>query len=373
VIPKLPSLQVPRALQSPPPYWPPHTPSTQPCQPASHGILMATAQLDTLLEGVEALRILPNPEPQPKPAPRAEPPYLLFSPPTIISWLRDTFDDVPRYLFRVFTPMSRGTTDRTWTRSMDATDGRPNSTQDIFSRNDQQVAAMINRHLRWMHGPEDNLVSWTSSLLFALVYIFHLHASTKDGSVMDDISLCVIDTTKFPRGVFLRDMDLIFAYRSFDKGLSSFEELRQKKHKVHAGSYYFGEYLSQGALKIEGRCQIVSAQRIIDEGLYDLQPGFEGFLEWGDQEKALWAEPVVAHRERFGRANGELQGASMEELEAAVNIGQLFGPGWRLPVAANLLALSPRPSRDSGVMLSFRAAPFTGLALDTGSWRWWLT
>ncbi|KAK3904858.1 hypothetical protein C8A05DRAFT_13283 [Staphylotrichum tortipilum] len=321
---------------------------------------MASAHLETLLEGVEALRIIPETKPQPEPKPDAEPPYLLFSPPPIVSWLRDTFDDVPCYLFRVFTPMSRGTTDRVWTRSMDATDGRPNCSQDIFSRNDQQVAAMINRHLRWMHGPEDNLVSWTSSLLFALVYIFHLHASTKDGSVMDDISLCVIDTTKFPRGVFLRDMDLIFAYRSFDTGLKSFEELRQKKHKVFSGSYYFGEYLSQGALNIDGRCRIVSAQRIVDEGLYDLEPEFEEFLEWGSQEKALWAEPVVAHRELFNRSRAEPQGASMEELEAAVNIGQLFGPEWRLPVAANLLALRSRPSRDSGIVLSLRGAPFTG-------------
>jgi hypothetical protein len=53
---------------------------------------------------------------------------------------------------------------------MDATDGIPNARLDIFARDDErEVADMLNRHLRWWKGDKDNLVSWTSSLLFALV------------------------------------------------------------------------------------------------------------------------------------------------------------------------------------------------------------
>lgn len=39
-----------------------------------------------------------------------------------------------------------------------------------------------------------------------------------------------------------------------------------------AGSFYFGEYLSQGALDIEDKCQLVSAEAIINQGLIKLQP-----------------------------------------------------------------------------------------------------
>ncbi|KAH6714588.1 hypothetical protein BKA61DRAFT_605536 [Leptodontidium sp. MPI-SDFR-AT-0119] len=52
-------------------------------------------------------------------------------------------------------------------------------------------------HPQWWKGHEDNLVSWTSSLLFALVYIFHLHANSNDRSAFDDIHLCIIDTNQF--------------------------------------------------------------------------------------------------------------------------------------------------------------------------------
>lgn len=87
---------------------------------------------------------------------------------------------------------------------------------DIFARKDKgQVGRMLNRHLRWWEG-DNNLISRTSSLLFALVY----------GSSFDEINLCIIDIEQFSRGVLIRDMDLIRAYHSFDAGLQDFEKLR---------------------------------------------------------------------------------------------------------------------------------------------------
>lgn len=114
---------------------------------------------------------------------------------------------------------------------------------DLFARVDKgQVAGMVYRHLRWRKGDSDNLVSWTSLLL--LVYVFHLHANTSDRSTFGNIHLCIMDTTCFPKGVFLQDMDLIRAYRSFDSELENFEDLRSKKYRYLSGYFYFGEYLS---------------------------------------------------------------------------------------------------------------------------------
>jgi hypothetical protein len=119
----------------------------------------------------------------------SDPQYLLFRPGRENAWLREKFNEVPRYLFRVFTPKSRGETHRIWTKSMDAKDGNQNSRVDIFARESkEEVAGMLYRHLRWFPGPEDNLVSWTSTVLFALVYIFHLRANTRNGAAFDDIS-----------------------------------------------------------------------------------------------------------------------------------------------------------------------------------------
>ena len=177
----------------------------------------------------------------------SEPEYLLFNPTGDKLWLREKFDGIPRYLFRVFTPNSDGTTDRFWVKSKDAKYSSADSRVD-----NQRVASMLNRHLRWRGKDEDpdNWVSWTSSLLFALQYIFYRHIDSRDGSSLDRIYLCVVDTVSFPKGVFLRDMDLIDAYRSFDTNLLDLEGLRRTKHRHFAGSFYFGEYLSQGLSRI---------------------------------------------------------------------------------------------------------------------------
>ncbi len=94
----------------------------------------------------------------------SDPEYLLFCPSGDKAWLREKFNDVPRYLFRVFTPKSCGVTDTSWTRSMDASYAPEKSRVDIFARQDnKQVASILNTHLRWREGLEDNFVSWTSS------------------------------------------------------------------------------------------------------------------------------------------------------------------------------------------------------------------
>src|SRR5450756_949902 len=145
----------------------------------------------------------------------SEPECLLFNPTGRNSLLREGFNDIPRYLFRIFTPMSDGETDRFWAKSKDASNDRSDCGEDILSRdNEEEVASMLSRHLNWKSTYEDsdNLVSWTSSLLFALQYIFYRHTNSKDGSTYNQISFCVIDTTKFSKGVFLRDMDLMRTY-----------------------------------------------------------------------------------------------------------------------------------------------------------------
>lgn len=278
-----------------------------------------------------------------------EPESLLFCPTGERAWLRES--GIPRYLFRVFTPKSRGTTDQSWTRSMDATDGIRKV--DIFARgNNEQVASMLNRHLRWQEGDEDNLVSWTSSLLFALVYVFHLHANYRDQSAFDAISLCIIDTQKFPKAVFLRDVDLIQVYSPFDEALQNIKVLRSR------GDWYFGEYLSQGALKIENKCRIVSAQAMIDMGLYDLQHEFETFSRWKKGRSPPWARQVVNLREVVYQIEGS--GESDDRICIAIRISQLFGPCWALPMAANLVALLPPSEDEIAIIRAFRVIFFTG-------------
>ncbi|KAI4189843.1 MAG: hypothetical protein LQ348_003743 [Seirophora lacunosa] len=251
----------------------------------------------------------------------SEPEYLLFNPPTDKSPFKEAFGEVPRYLFRVSTSKSDGITNSTWVKSKDAAIGRADSAVDIFARESASVANMLNRHLQWSGRLDDvdNFVSWTSSLLFVLQYIFYRRTSNRLD--MRDIFLCIIDTSAFPRATFLKDKDLINTYSEHENALRLFRVLRDRQCHPFKGSYYFGEYLSQGALKVDGSCSIVSAQFIVDQGLFYLQPGLEDSML---AAKTRLAHAVVRLREPFYQLAAKRQQATKGELEAAINIAHLF-------------------------------------------------
>ncbi|KAF2143151.1 uncharacterized protein K452DRAFT_193527, partial [Aplosporella prunicola CBS 121167] len=272
---------------------------------------------------------------------------------------QQNFDDVPRYLFRIFTPNITGAINTSWVRSTAAIYARSESRVDVFDRNDDpRVASMINGHLRWRRDWDDNLVTWTSSLLYALVYIFYRHAT--DGFNFDNICLGILDTTSFPKGTFIRDMDLIRTYSPLNERLANLEKLRDKQHREFKGKFYFGEYLSQGALRIEDKCAVVSARALIASGLYDILPEFEVLAQRPLSPNPEWANQVIRHREAFYSEEPGCQKVSSEEIQAAMQIGELFGPPWRLPLAINLMALVPRLPDDRTILQAFQAFNFTG-------------
>ncbi|KAL4919442.1 hypothetical protein BDW62DRAFT_199754 [Aspergillus aurantiobrunneus] len=141
-------------------------------------------------------------------APPQEPEQLAFNPHEDLGIAPSALDDIPRYLFRVVSPCSDGQTDSAWVRFEAACRNTESSRQEIFQNLESQkkevVAHTLNKHLRWWpkDDVEDNFVSWASSLLFALMYIYYRHQSSRDGSSLEEIKLYVIDTVLFPRGTF---------------------------------------------------------------------------------------------------------------------------------------------------------------------------
>ena len=157
-------------------------------------------------------------------------------------------------------------------------------------------------HVRWWPKDKDNFVSWTSSLLFAIQYIYYRNSNVRSpNSNFNNIELYVLDMARFPKGVFLQDLDLIAAYSAFDSQLAVFQELRQ-------GAYYFGEYLSQGSLRIEDKCQIVTAASIVRAGLSSLVP---------EPSQLGWAKLVLRHRDLF--YSGSPRGLNSAESNAIVH------------------------------------------------------
>ncbi|KAJ6780196.1 hypothetical protein PWT90_04456 [Aphanocladium album] len=278
---------------------------------------------------------------------------LLFCPPR--GFRREL--DTPRYLFRVCSSSSAGCTTPEAARSASAAASYPASRTCLFHMDRKVAADMVLKHLDWKSPvAADNLVSWTSSLLTALVYIFYRRAFYPES--FQDIFLYVIDTSVFHRNMFLSDLDLIRSFQKYDAGLAHLAGLRRQRHTCFDGTFYFGEYLSQGSLNILGRCACVGAQSMVDGGLLDLHPRFDEFAQWTKGQER-WASLVVELRQPFYQrpatgASDASRSLYPNDAEIVSGIAGLFGAGWRAPMAMALLALAPNRTGAIEVLWNFR-------------------
>ncbi|CAI7616053.1 unnamed protein product [Penicillium bialowiezense] len=299
---------------------------------------------------------------------------LLFSPKKNSAITEDILDNIPRYLFRVVSPGSRGTADERWVRSGSASQHKSSSKEDIFSNLNHMkrkvTAHMLNSHLRWWpdYGADDDFVSWTSSLLFAIQYIYYQDGRNWNVSDLTDIHLYVIDTEQFPRGTFIRDMDLINIFCGVDVSLEEFKKLRLRD----GARYYFGEYLSQGALKIENKCQIISADIMFERHrLRRIQPEFAEIDSAIASGNHGWVKEVIRLREAIWRTQMIPTYSFVEmrdRLEAIEEIIDTVGNHWKFPIAIYLASLIGSESSIDGCETAFdniffsyfRSAPFRG-------------
>ncbi|KAJ4859245.1 hypothetical protein T069G_07512 [Trichoderma breve] len=267
--------------------------------------------------------------------------------------------DTPRYLFRVFSNASAGENSSECMKSVDALD---NTFEDIFARDPFTVALTLNEHLRWQpKSYGDPFISWTTSLLVAIQYAIYKHK--KQSTKLSAISLCIVDTTLFPDGVFMKDIDLMNEFHDKvpdhylvidnegcpptwgNRGLDNFRKMRNKQHKTYSGVYYFGEYLSQGQTNIEGRSCTVTCDKIINSNLFAFMPQFEDELK---DKSLLWANAVIKLRQPFYTTEQEEMNNS--DFSEATIIALEFDTAWFLPMLANLLALNPRTARDPRII-----------------------
>ncbi|KAL4779832.1 hypothetical protein BJX76DRAFT_65965 [Aspergillus varians] len=243
----------------------------------------------------------------------------------------------PRYLYRLVAPQAGGSA-----AAARMSTAIPMNNTDIYHLPTQKGAAQLLNHLLWQQGHQNgcNLMSWTSSLLFALQFALYRHS--KDGDDLRQIQLIILDTSCFPPGTFIQDMEIMRSFQDADHRIRKFVEFRESE-------YYFGEYLTQGRLAIQGKCVCTSVQRLIDLGLFELQPALADREQW-----QWWPKRVLEFREEFLAA--KYMPTTDEDVETAVDIAvQCFGGRWMVPVAIMLLALQPRRRNDKVIIQRFKA------------------
>ncbi|KAK3331811.1 hypothetical protein B0T19DRAFT_397637 [Cercophora scortea] len=230
---------------------------------------------------------------------------------------------------------------------------------DIFSasQRDEEVAAMLNRHLWWHKSNQpDNFVSWISSLLYAVQYMLYCFNRSKRQFSLDQIQLLMVDTTLFPSReiLFMEDVDLINIYAEFGQppqaSQSKYngnslgqEKTLAKLARMRSGLYLFGEYLSQGALRVEGKCKSITLEALIGRGLFSLRHDFLGSPALGPdaKENSGWAKEVVKLREVFAES-GRREPVTASIFHAALGITEGFESPLRLPFVIYFLSLYPR-------------------------------
>ncbi|KAK0726543.1 hypothetical protein B0T21DRAFT_413868 [Apiosordaria backusii] len=289
-------------------------------------------------------------------------------------------NSVPRHLFRVFTPKSWGETTDAYVRPRSTAELSPESQRlDIFASyypdirkrfqhrltDPPDTAELLRTHLNFRCGPDCNFVSWSSSLLFALQYALyrmeyldHLRASR------GQVKILLLDTTKLPRSTFISEIELLnyFApYENYqgDKSLRWLRDLRLKR--AHDG-YYFGEYLSQGDLKIAGACVQTDLQALIDHGLFGLLPELGEEWRWkflilngGVLSLRQALKLNLVHRDRDCTMPTET--ATRDEVFRAIEVAKLFSSDeldFTVPAAAMLLALRQRNKKDPVILNVFK-------------------
>lgn len=246
---------------------------------------------------------------------------------------RPPSNNIPRYLFRVFDKNSKGRNDEDQVASPASVAQAEMTTLGLLSDNideERTKTFMLFKHLKPREFSEeqpDNLVSWTSSFLFAIQCAIY-RCWKNPGTEPADVKICIVDTTKFPRDQFMRDLQLIRVYNTNDTTCEVSRDFFD--FRLRRKDYWNGECLSQGLVALAGRSGTTSLHYLISSGLCQLYPEFAD-----PRGKKLWTNRVLALRREW--SDETFLGANSAEKNSALRISESYFPeemskevGWML-------------------------------------------
>ncbi|PHH86422.1 hypothetical protein CDD83_10264 [Cordyceps sp. RAO-2017] len=206
---------------------------------------------------------------------------------------------------------------------------------NLLSLEKKDASEMLHKHLtKSCFGGDisDNLMSWSSSLLFVIQYaIWRCHIL---GHSSNDVYICAVDSKRFPRGQFARDMPLIRAYR--DTAEPGGDMDRFFRFRLEDERYDNGEYLSQGAVHLTERSCVISLHDLEQAGLNNLYPDFKD-----PEAKKQWTKRVRYLRTFWSTE----QTTTGQEIRYALRVAKKFTIFNTLDIALLLLVFKNRTIR----------------------------
>lgn len=185
----------------------------------------------------------------------------------------------------------------------------------------QHAKRMLENHLLWNGLADDQFISWTSSLLWALQ-----HAIRKDFQGDTDVQICMLDTSKIETGSFFSASELLRIFRIPDEG--------KLAHR-----YYYAEYLYHGGLFVHGSSSTVSFNTLRECGLFSLLPEL-------DDPKY---KPLLCRTVEYLRVTMVSIPRPVAPIEGriALQLVSLFGKDFIMPMMVALLSLRRRAANDA--------------------------
>lgn len=181
-----------------------------------------------------------------------------FQPQGDLQILESKFAHVPPFLFRTYFLAPHSNSSHNFVRSAAIWTGRNDG--DLLGRDMEMAKCMLEKHLLRRASTEDNLISWTDSIVVAIDQaICKLRSDTR--VVAANIRVCVVDTRRVDHGIFLPANALMDALLVPNEG--NFK--RQN---------YDSEYVSQGELDIRGKSSATTLHELLERGLYKAFPPF---------------------------------------------------------------------------------------------------
>ena len=222
---------------------------------------------------------------------------------------------IPRYLYRVYSVKLGQSNGHNSDIGFASAASRDNRCHPSLAKMEYDIAqTKLRKHLNWAIYPDDEFISWTSSLIWALQ--FAIRKTQK--SAEHELKVCVLDTTRFSTGTFLPALQLIQTY-----GLSAFKDCMVPYHST--------EYLVHGSLNVRNCSRTVSLACLRENGLFDLMPELENeswkqylFLRVQNLRQTL-ASTVIPF----------CQGT----FHNALRVASSFGDEWTMSMMMALLAL----------------------------------
>ncbi|KAL9103067.1 MAG: hypothetical protein Q9163_001865 [Psora crenata] len=246
-----------------------------------------------------------------------------------ISQLQDSRKGIPRYLFRTYSSDgSQGHNSPTLFKS-EATSKTVNHIS-LYDIPEGEAKELLEKHFLWHYSPEDEFISWTSSLLWALQ-----HAIRKqDYYGQRDTCICVLDTSNLSKACIYPATTLLRVYKISSEGKLQHE-------------YYNAEYLAHSTVRCANNQAVaVPLQALINHGLYGLLP------ELNDaQSKGYLYSRIKELRSIFFTQDSTI---SAQDIAIAKRLAYSFGGPWTLPALLVFLTLRKRPMRNATLLSEVR-------------------